>query len=124
MSFERSSVLLGHIAEAVQAIESFTYGMNFQDFSADPKTVAAVERMLLTISEAAKRMGPAAETLCPGQPWHKIRGAGNWLRHQYDRIDLQSIWDTVTDDLPPLKAAVMRVLAPMEAPEPPEPGLR
>ena len=67
--------------------------------------------MLLTISEAAKRMGPGVETVCPGQPWHKIRGMGNWLRHQYDRIDLQSMWDTVTDDLPPLKAAVLLALA-------------
>ncbi len=106
MSFERSSILLGHIAQAVQAIESFTNGMDFEDFRADPKTVGAVERILLTISEAAKSLGPAAETLCPGQPRNKIRGTGNGLRHQYDRIDLQSIWDTVTDDLPPLKAAV------------------
>jgi uncharacterized protein with HEPN domain len=83
--------------------------------------VAAVERKLLTISEAAKRLGPLAETLCPGQPWHKIRGTGNWLRHQYDRIDLQSIWNTVTDDLPPLKAAVLRSLARMKASEPTEP---
>jgi len=48
--------------------------MDFEDFRADPKTVAAVERMPLTISEAAKRLGSAAETLCPGQPWNKIRG--------------------------------------------------
>ena len=111
MSFERLSEFLGHIAHAVQAIESFTDGMKFEEFRADPKTVAAVERMLLTISEAAKRMGPGVETVCPGQPWHKIRGMGNWLRHQYDGIDLQSMWDTVTDDLPPLKAAVLLALA-------------
>ncbi len=70
-----------------------------------------MERMLLTISEAAKRLGSKAETLYPGQPWPKIRGVGNWLRHQYDRIDLQIIWDTVVDDPPPLKAAVVLALA-------------
>jgi uncharacterized protein with HEPN domain len=97
--------------------------MAFEDFRGDPKTVAAVERMLLTISEAAIRLGPETQTLCPGQPWHKIRGVGNWLRHQYDRIDLQSIWDTVAGDLPPLKAAVTRALFRENAPEPPEPGV-
>lgn len=86
MSFERSSVLLGHIAHAIQAIESFTTGMDFEDFRADPKTVAAVERMPLTISGAAKRMGPDVEMLCPGQKWHQIRGMGNWLRHQGRRL--------------------------------------
>ena len=96
--------------------------MNFEDFRTDPKTIAAVERMLLTISEAAKRLGPEGDTLCPGQPWHKIRGVGNWLRHQYDRIDLQSIWNTITDDLPPLKTAVTLALARVKASDP-EPGV-
>ncbi len=29
---------------------------------------------LLVISEAAKRLGPKAEELCPGFPWRDIRG--------------------------------------------------
>lgn len=82
MSFERSSIFVGHIAQAVQAIESFTAAMDFEKFRDDRKAVAAVERMLLTISEAAKRMRPEVEILCPGQPWHKIRGMRNWLRQQ------------------------------------------
>ena len=96
--------------------------MDFEKFRDDRKAIAAVERMLLTISEPGKRLGPEVEMLCPGQPWHKIRGMGNWLRHQYDRVDLQSVWDTATDDLPPLKAAVLLALALMKTPEPPKPG--
>jgi hypothetical protein len=41
-----------------------------------------------------------------------IRGIGNWLRHQYERIELPVIFKTVRDDLPPLKAAVVRALGP------------
>lgn len=122
MSSSRAPLYHRHILNGIEAIESFTQGVTFEDFRTGPMRVAAVERMLLTISEAAKRLGPEAEALCPGQPWHKIRAVGNWLRHQYDRIDLQSIWDTVTDDLPPLKAAVTLALAPVRVPEPPEPG--
>ena len=66
--------------------------MNFEDFQQDPKTVAAVERKLQIISEAAIRLGEEAERLCPGPQWRNIRGLGNWLRHQYDRIDLERIW--------------------------------
>jgi uncharacterized protein with HEPN domain len=29
--------------------------------------------------------------LCPGLPWRDIRGIGNWLRHQYDQVDVDSI---------------------------------
>ena len=89
--------------------------MDFEAFRDDPKTVAAVERKLQIISEAAIRLGSVAEDRCPGLPWRDIRGMGNWLRHQYERIDLSVIWKTVQSDLPPLKAAVFRSLNPPAA---------
>ena len=91
-------------------IERFTNDMDFQSFREDPKTVAAVERKLLVISEAAIRLGDEAAIFCPDQPWHKIRGTGNWIRHQYERIDLEGIWGTLQHDLPPLKASVQQAL--------------
>ena len=100
-------------------IETFTYGMELESFREDPKTIAAVERKLLIISEAAIRLGSDAERLCPGLPWRDIRGMGNWLRHQYERIELPVIWKTLRADLPPLKVAVLRALNP---PGPDSPG--
>jgi uncharacterized protein with HEPN domain len=85
--------------------------MDLDAFREDPKTIAAVERKLLVISEAAVRLGEHALTLCPDQPWHKIRATGNWLRHAYERINLETVWGTIKDDLPPLKAAVLRALS-------------
>ncbi len=111
MPFRDFRRLLQDIADAAGLIEEFTAGMNFDTFREDPKTIAAVERKLLVISEAAIRLGKEAEILCPGQPWGEIRGIGNWLRHQYDNVELPVVWKTVRDDLPPLKAAVTRALA-------------
>jgi len=92
-------------------IERFTLGMDLDTFRTDPKTVAAVERKLLLISEAATRLGDRADILCPGLPWRNIRGIGNWLRHQYDRVDVETIWRTVTEELPALHAAVKNALS-------------
>lgn len=111
LSFDPAPHYLRHILDAIGAIQDFTEGQAFDDFADDPKTVAAVERMLLVISEAGKRLGIHGEKLCPDVPWHKVRGVGNWLRHQYDRIDVRMIWDTVIEDLPPLKRAVAEALA-------------
>lgn len=55
-------------------------------------------------------MRETLDRLCPGLPWHNIWGIGSWLRHQYDRVDIETLWNTVTDDLPPLKIAVSRTL--------------
>jgi uncharacterized protein with HEPN domain len=110
LPFREPSLPLRDISEAIDMIERFTLGMDFETFREDPKTVAAVERKLQLISEAATRLGDQAEALCPGLPWRNIRGIGNWLRHQYDRIDTQAVWNTVTDDLPLLAAGVRKAL--------------
>jgi hypothetical protein len=58
LSSNRTGLYLHHILGAIEAIEAFTQGMSFEHFRTDPKTIAAVERKLLTISEAAaKRLG-------------------------------------------------------------------
>jgi uncharacterized protein with HEPN domain len=112
---------LQDILESINLIDEFVRGMDPEVFRQDPKTVAAVERKILLISEAAVRLGEDAERLCPGLPWHNIRGIGNWLRHRYDRVDVETVWNTVSDDLPPLKSAVLRALGP--PPEGPHPRL-
>ena len=91
-------------------IADFVRGMDLGAFREDAKTVAAVERKLLLISEAAARLGEDADRLCPGLPWHNIRGLGNWLRHRYDRVDMEMVWNTIIDDLPPLRSGVLRAL--------------
>ncbi|MFZ1007165.1 MAG: HepT-like ribonuclease domain-containing protein [Candidatus Sulfotelmatobacter sp.] len=122
MPFRDAHTSLHGIADAILLIEQFTAGMDFDAFREDPKTIAAVERKLLIISEAAGRLGDEAKILCPGMPWRDIRGIGNWLRHQYDSVELPVIWKTVRGDLPLLKAAVLHALAP-PPPNPERPQL-
>jgi uncharacterized protein with HEPN domain len=69
LPFRDTDGSLRDIVDAIGMIEQFTGGMDFDAFREDPKTVAAVERKLLVISEAATRLGNEAETLCPGPAW-------------------------------------------------------
>lgn len=115
MPFREHTLSLRDILDGIDMIFRFVRGMDLESFREDPKTVAAVERKLLLISEAAMRLGDDAGRLCPGLPWHNIRGVGNWLRHRYDRVDVETVWNTVIDDLPPLRSAVWRALTPPPA---------
>ena len=117
MPFRDTNRSLQDIAEAVSLIEQFDTTAFKVKFGGE------VERKLLVISEAAIRLGGEAEARCPGLAWRDIRGIGNWLRHQYESIELPVVWKTVRDDLPPLKAAVLRALnAPPANPKGPTPG--
>jgi uncharacterized protein with HEPN domain len=111
LPFEDQKTLLRDIHQSIALIEEFVRGMDLPTYRRDAKTQAAVERMVLIISEAAVRLKDDAERLCPGVPWRDIRGIGNWLRHGYDRIDAEVIWDTIRVDLLPLKDSVERALA-------------
>jgi len=116
LPFSDSILPFTDILESVQSIEDFTRGFTFETFEQDARTIAAVERKLQIISEAAIRLGDRAEALCPGLPWHNIRGLGNGLRHEYHRIDMATIWNTVTEGLPPLKAAIVKILGQSRGP--------
>jgi len=110
LSFKDPIQPLRDILESALSIEDFTLGMSFEQFREDPKTVAAVERKFLFIGEAAVRLGREAPVIVADVPWRQIRDLGNLLRHDYDKVDLEIIWQTITDDLPPLKAAVLKAL--------------
>ncbi len=118
MPFEDARLRLTDILLAIRSIDQFLFGIDAAAYANDERTQAAVERKLLIISEAAMRLKETAESLCPDVPWRDIRGIGNWLRHAYDRIDPETIWNTVQDDLPPLKTAVERALKETEPSDP------
>jgi uncharacterized protein with HEPN domain len=102
---------LADIIENIERVETYLAGMDRQSFERDGKTRDAVERCLERICEAAHRLGERAAEHMPGQPWGDIRGMGNRLRHAYDRLDLDIVWNTARDRLPALVADARGALA-------------
>jgi uncharacterized protein with HEPN domain len=106
---------LADILENLERIEGYVAGLDREAFGGDTLRRDAVERCLERICEAAFRFGEKAAELAPNQPWGDIRGMGNRLRHAYDRIDLDVLWNTVRNRLPSLKAEVEQALAGLKA---------
>ena len=102
---------LRHIVEAITRIEEYTLGMSYEKFSSDPKTFDAVVRNLIIIGEAARQIPPEIETAFPILPWAEMRDLRNILTHEYDRVDVVIIWDTIRRDLPPLISTLEQVIA-------------
>jgi uncharacterized protein with HEPN domain len=61
------------------------------------------------------RLEDAAEAVAPNLPWHQIRGIGNHLRHAYDIVNLDLIWEIVSLDLDALEHACTQALATLPA---------
>jgi len=46
----------------------------------------------------------------PDIPWSEIVGLRNRLIHGYDSVDFDILWQIVSDDLPPVIAALEKAL--------------
>ncbi len=106
---------LADIIENAERIERYLAGMDRTAFASNDLLRDAVERCMERACEAAHRLGKHAAELMPHQPWGDIRGMGNRLRHAYDRISLDVIWNAARHDLPGLAADARRALAQLRA---------
>ena len=99
-----------HILEAVTKIQQYVQGMDFIEFCGDSKTVDAVVRNLFILGEATRHIPPEIEEAYPEVPWVEMRAMRNIVAHEYDRVDMGLVWDTIRTDLPPLVASLEAVV--------------
>jgi uncharacterized protein with HEPN domain len=62
------------------------------------------------LGEAAAKTSDDLRNQHPSIPWPQITAMRNRLIHAYFDINLDRVWDTVTDDLPPLVAELERII--------------
>jgi uncharacterized protein with HEPN domain len=92
-------------------IERAIAGKNFRDFERSWVLRSAIERGIEVISEASRHLGREIKSQHKDVRWKDIAGIGNILRHDYQRVDGQIIWNAVKDDLPALKKALLAIKA-------------
>ncbi len=87
-------------------IEEFTAGTSYEEFGRDKKTGYAVIRCFEVLGEAIKHIPDHVRGEHPEIPWKGLAGMRDKLIHGYFGVDLRIVWDTIEEDLPPLKEAV------------------
>jgi len=94
---------------AAKEVLEFTKGMSFEEFRRDRKTVNAVIRSLEVLGEAAKKIPENVRAKYPDVPWREIAGMRDKLIHEYHGVDLQIVWKTVQNEIPPLLPILERM---------------
>ena len=104
-----------HILENVDAITRATQTMSPAEITGNYLVQRALERAIEIISEAAKALPSEFRAQEPDVPWHDIIGIGNLLRHEYYRIRGERMLDILTNHLPRLRPAIIRLLSQFDA---------
>lgn len=99
------------ILDAIEEIETFTAGMDLAAFRLDAKTVRAIELNLIVIGEAASHIPDDIHAAHPDIPWSFMKAMRNRLVHAYFNVDPQILWDTVQNDVPPLRTILLELIA-------------
>lgn len=95
-------VRLRHMADAIEAALKFIEGRSRSELDADRMLVFALVRAVAIIGEAAVKLSSVGRAELPAVPWSNIVGMRNRLIHAYFDVDLDILWNTVTEALPPL----------------------
>jgi len=104
-------IYLLDILRAIEKIEKYTYGMNFDYFSQNELVQDAVLRNLEIIGEAVKNLPEEVKNRYSNVEWRKIAGLRDILIHAYFEVDLEIVWDIVRNKLPELKTQVISILS-------------
>ena len=104
-------VRLRHMLDAAREAVGFARGRSRADLHLDRMLALALVRCIEIIGEAAAQIGPETRQRHAAIPWPDIVGMRNRLVHAYFDINLNFVWDTVTNDLPPLIAGLEAILA-------------
>lgn len=103
-------VRLRHMIDAAKDAVFFSEGKQASDLATDRKLSLALVKSIEIIGEAATRVSPETRSKSPDIPWVDIVSMRNRLIHAYFDINLDILWKTVSEELPPLIVQIEKLL--------------
>ena len=73
------------------------------------KMLRACGMCIIQIGELVARLNEDFVKNYPDIPWRQIKGMRNIYAHDYDIIDNDIIWETITNEIPELKEKVQAI---------------
>ena len=106
----RDFVYVGHMLDVARKAVGKVQGISRQDYDADENLRLALTHLIQTIGEAGRRV---SREFCESHPdirWADIIGMRHKVVHDYMNVDEDVVWDTVIKELPPLLAALQKIV--------------
>jgi len=93
---------LHHMLDAARKAVRFTTGRSRADLETDEQLALATVRLLEVLGEAGRNVSEECRRDYPAIPWRQIAGTRDRLIHGYFDVDLDIVWEIVSEDLPRL----------------------
>ena len=104
-------IRLRHMLDAAREALGFAYSRTRDELDGDRMLAMALVKEIEIIGEAAYQMAEESRMEVAGIRWPAVIGMRHHLIHGYAEIDLDVLWGTLIDDLPPLIENLEAILA-------------
>jgi len=103
-------IRIRHMLDAVEEALVFSKDKSREDLDHNRILTLAIIKELEIIGEAASKLTIEFKSTQSHIPWIDIVGMRNRLTHGYFDIDLDLVWTTVMEDLPPLREELEKMV--------------
>jgi uncharacterized protein with HEPN domain len=103
-------VRLQHMLDAANDALSFVADKSRTELDKNRSLALALVKSIEIVGEAASRVSSELKLGSPDIPWDDIVAMRNRLIHGYFEMNLDMVWQTVTEELPPLIKQLEKLL--------------
>ena len=111
MPQHEDSIRMRHMLDAARKATEFTRHRTRGDLDRDEQLAFSLTHLLEIVGEAAGKVSAETRKAYPKILWPQIVGMRNRLIHAYFDIDLDEIWRTVQEDIPPLITELEKIVS-------------
>ena len=108
----RDDTYLVDILESAKIALDYVFDKTWDEFHEDMQMQDAVVRRIEIVGEAARRISQETRDKYPQIPWREMTSMRNLVIHEYDVVDINQVWDTVQNKLPPLIEELSKIVPP------------
>ncbi|MDX2135344.1 MAG: DUF86 domain-containing protein [Saprospiraceae bacterium] len=100
--------------ESFLKVGQYLKNVDYETFLADEEKQDAIIRKIEIAGEASKRLSPEIRDNFTLIPWRAIAGMRDKLIHDYFDVDLDTVWETATKDIPSLIPDIAAIIQEMK----------
>lgn len=117
MRGNRNADVLRHIVDYCNEINKTIdrFGNDYETFSKDSVYQNAVALCVLQIGELTTHFTEDFKNTYNEMPWNQIKALRNVVAHNYGKIDKETLWETISNDIPQLQDYCERIVKQFEA---------
>ena len=109
MCSKEDIIRMRHILDSAKEAVSFAQNKTRRSLDKNRMLVLSLVKDVEIIGEAATNVSKECREKHPQIPWRSLIGMRNRLIHAYFDINLDVVWQTVTEDLPSLIAEFEKI---------------